>query len=365
MVALARDIHPALHAARPLRLALLGTGTVGRAVLDRLQRLDDDIGAAWQLVHVANSRRSASLASGIDPRQVRRLLEDGGEPATLSQVVPALHGDGPRIVIDATASVDVAAQHAHWLRQGIHVVSACKLAQGGSLADWQRLRQAQAQGRTLYGDSATVGAGLPLLRTIRALREGGDRIHALAGILSGSLAWLFDRYDGAVPFSQCVREARRAGYTEPDPREDLSGTDVRRKLLILARSAGVELEPSDVPVQSLLPTTLADCAADDVEPALRELDAPMRARHVQARARGAVLRHVARLDHDGRARVSLEELPTDHPLAQGGGTDNKVAIWSDRYHERPLLIQGPGAGAGITAAALIDDVLRIQSLAAA
>src|SRR5690606_25792661 len=149
----------------------------------------------------------------------------------------------------------------------------------------------------------------------RALREGGDRIHALAGILSGSLAWLFDRYDGAVPFSQCVREARRAGYTEPDPREDLSGIDVQRKLLILARSAGFEPEPSDVPVQSLLPDTLAGCAAGDVDQALLELDAPMRARHAQALAGGNVLRHVARLDHEGRARVSLEELAFGHPLA--------------------------------------------------
>src|SRR5690606_10268003 len=147
-------------------------------------------------------------------------------------------------------------------------VTACRLGQGPSLQRWRDINAASQSAGSHYGDSATVGAGLPLLRSIRDLQAGGDRIHAIAGVLSGSLAWLFNHYDGLRPFSGFVREARDAGYTEPDPREDLSGEDVRRKILILARSAGVELDSDEVEVDSLVPPALASLARDDVDSAL-------------------------------------------------------------------------------------------------
>jgi homoserine dehydrogenase len=198
-----------------------------------------------------------------------------------------------------------------------------------------------------------------LLRTLRELQAGGDRIHAVAGVLSGSLAWLFNHYDGLRPFSKFVRAARDAGYTEPDPRDDLSGEDVRRKLLILSRAAGHALEADAVQVDSLVPDALAALAPGDVDAALPSLDAPLRERYAAAYKNGEKLRFIARLQAGGLATVGLEALAADHPLAGGAGTDNRVAIWSDRYREQPLLIQGPGAGAGVTAAALLDDALRI------
>jgi homoserine dehydrogenase len=155
-----------------------------------------------------------------------------------------------------------------------------------------------------------------------------------------------------------VREALAAGYTEPDPRLDLSGEDVRRKLLILARSSGLALDAAQVHVDSLVPSALAALPLDDAVAELEQLDAPLQARWQQATDSGRVLRFVGRVDADG-AQVGLRELPADHPLAQGAGTDNRVAIHSDRYRTQPLLIQGPGAGAEVTAAALLDDVLRI------
>jgi homoserine dehydrogenase len=243
------------------------------------------------------------------------------------------------------------------------VVTACKLGQGTALARWRDIQTAQRIGDARYGDSATVGAGLPLLRSIRALQAGGDRIHAIAGVLSGSLAWLFHHYDGLRPFSGFVRQARDAGYTEPDPRDDLSGEDVRRKLLILARAAGVALESDAVAVRPLVPPDLATLPAADVDPALPALDAPLRERYADAYKRGEKLRFIARLQN-GQASVGLESLPIDHPLAGGAGTDNRVAIWSDRYRDQPLLIQGPGAGADVTAAALLDDALEIAGRAA-
>ncbi len=350
-----------LLASAPARVALLGVGTVGSAVWSRL--------AGWRgtafaerlsLVHAANSRVAISNHHGIPVDSRDLLLRTASQASTLDAVEQALAGEQPRIVIDATASEAVAERHAAWLAAGIHVVTACKLGQGTSLARWRSIQSARARGGTCYGDNATVGAGLPVLRSLRELQAGGDRVHAIAGVLSGSMAWLCNQYDGLRPFSGFVRQARDAGYTEPDPREDLSGEDVRRKLLILARSAGFELDADDVQVASLVPAVLAAMCRDDVDAALPLLDASLRARYAAAYKNGERLRFIARLQ-DGHASVGLESLSVDHPLASGAGTDNRVAIWSDRYRTQPLLIQGPGAGAEVTAAALLDDALAIQA----
>ncbi|MGY0799223.1 homoserine dehydrogenase [Lysobacter sp. A286] len=358
------------------RVALLGTGNVGQAVLARMADWTGTrFGDALALAHAGNSRialQGESLcpsdartcfASGSGVSNVSAMTAADRGSVDLDRLPRALHGSGNRIVIDATASDEVAGHHATWLAQGIHVVTACKLGQGTSLTRWREIRHAAEHGGAQYGDSATVGAGLPLLRTIRELQAGGDRIHAIAGVLSGSLAWLFNHYDGLRPFSGFVRQARDAGYTEPDPREDLSGEDVRRKILILARAAGVELEAREVEVASLVPEALEGVARAGVDAALPALDEPLRDGFAAARKRGEALRFIARLDSfgksRGKARVGLESLPQDHPLVAGAGTDNKLAIWSDRYREQPLVIQGPGAGAHVTAAGLLDDALRI------
>lgn len=371
-------------AATPIRIALLGVGTVGTALLQRLDALaGSPLTQRLQLVHVANSMVSfdtypsgaRSRAPASAPRaaafsdarasglQAHRLIPAG---EGFDAASTALGTRGTRILIDATASEAVAAHHAQWLAQGIHVVTACKLGQGTALARWRAIRAGCERGGTHYGDSATVGAGLPLLRSIRELQAGGDRIHSIAGVLSGSLAWLFNHYDGMRPFSALVRQACAAGYTEPDPREDLSGEDVRRKLLILARAAGFALEADAVEVESLVLPALVALSKDDVDAALPLLDAPLRERYAEAWKRGEKLRFVARLERGDngcvQARVGLESLPADAPLAGGTGTDNRVAITCDRYRPQPLLIQGPGAGAHVTAAALLDDVLRIASI---
>ena len=358
-IALASAASAAAHGERPAQIALLGTGTVGSAVLARLRGWQGTaFGRRLQLVHVANSRRAVGDKRGI---ALRAPAPGIGTAASLDQVANAFRSRGSRIVIDATASDEVAERHAQWLAQGIHVATACKLGQGTGLARWRAIRHACAHGDAHYGDGATVGAGLPLLRTLRELQAGGDRIHAIAGVLSGSLAWLCDRYDGMRPFSGFVREAREAGYTEPDPREDLSGEDVRRKLLILARSAGVELESAAVEVESLVPSELASMPRDRVDATLESLDAPLRERYAAACRDGGKLHYVARLGEDGEARIGLEALAADDVLLGGQGSDNRVAIWSDRYRRQPLLIRGPGAGAAVTAAALLDDALRIAA----
>lgn len=340
------------------RLALMGSGTVGRAFVARYESLRGAGIALPAFAWVGNSRGAyeasppAVALARLSTLPYAGSVEPG--PPDLSA------GD---ILVDATASDAVAERHASWLARGVHVVTANKLGVGASLQRANDVALAARRTGARYGDRATVGAGLPLLRSIRELVAGGDRIHALEGVLSGSLAWLFDRFDGMRPFSGFVRDARAAGYTEPDPRVDLSGEDVRRKLLLLVRAAGIPLESERVEVESLVPAALADAGDGDIDAHLGSLDAPMRRRFQQAHRDRMRLRFLARFEVDAggawQASVGLHALPPTHVLCAGRGTDNRVALHSCRYRAQPLVIQGPGAGAEVTAAALLDDVLAI------
>lgn len=346
-----------LDAAPARRLALLGTGTVGTAFVQRYQSLQARGVALPTFSWLANSRTARACAHAPDHELQQANLAARGVPA----LQPWAEAEGLQrgdVVVDATASDDVANWHEQWLARGVHVVTANKLGQGAQLARAQAITEGRVGGGAQYGDSATVGAGLPLLSSLRALVAGGDRIHRVEGVLSGSLAWLFHHYDGQRAFSEWVREAASAGYTEPDPRVDLSGEDVRRKLLILARASGIALRGEQVAVTSLVPAALAALPTDAALAQLSLLDAPLQSLWQQAQEQGGCLRFVGGFDHDG-ATVGLRILPLGHALAGGGQTDNRVAIHSDRYPTQPLLIQGPGAGADVTAAALLDDVLAI------
>ncbi len=339
------------------KLALLGTGVVGAAFVARYQRLRQGGSPLPAFAWLANSR----VLNACDDAPVKALENARAALATASDLPPWTEAEALRrgdVLVDATASEIVADRHAEWLARGVHVVTANKLGSGAASVRAHSIADAVRVSGARYGDSATVGAGLPLLRSLRALVAGGDRIHRVEGVLSGSLAWLFNHYDGASPFSALVRVAREAGYTEPDPRQDLSGEDVRRKLLILARAAGLSLSAEEVRVESLVPAELAALPVDGLDGALDLLDAPLVARFDDAHRNGGKLRFLGRFDAEG-ASVGLQALPVDHPLCGGSGTDNRVAIFSDRYRDQPLLIQGPGAGAEVTAAALLDDVLGI------
>ena len=359
---------------RCINVTLLGTGNVGKAVLQRLAQWDaNGFEHGLKITHVANSRIAlASVHEGVVAEDAQGFFEAYQSGDDLSQRRASLNCEvrspsldlsiatEPHIVIDATASEAVTDRHPTWLADGVHVVTACKLAQGTELSKWKSVQTGRQFAQ--YGDSATVGAGLPLLRSIRELRQGGDRVTGVAGVLSGTLAWLFNQYDGMRPFSDLVRQARESGYTEPDPRDDLCGEDVKRKILILARAAGVEIDADDVEVTSLVPEALQAVAKEDVDANLHGLDQPLRERFAHAYKNREKLAFIAELKLvDGRYRctVGLQALPLDHPLVGGSGTDNKVAIWSDRYSSQPLVIQGPGAGAEVTAAGLLDDALRI------
>ncbi|MDE2279317.1 MAG: homoserine dehydrogenase [Xanthomonadaceae bacterium] len=355
---LADAVPVAKHEATPaIAVVLLGTGVVGGAFL---KLLNTPAAAALRLVGAANSRRQQTEPAKLAERNLREQLKSTGAQRDDAVLLAALDASdaATKVIVDATASAALAERHAEWLDRGYHVVTANKSLGGGELQGWRVLQAALAHGAR-YGDSATVGAGLPVLSTLRRLRQCGDALLTLEGVFSGSLSYLFNNYDGSRPFSALLREARERGYTEPDPRADLSGEDVARKLLILARNAGFALGWDEVQVESLVPGPLRALDTEQFLARLEELDEPLAALHAAARVRGNVLRFLARLNQRGHARVGLVEVPAEHPAARLYGTDNQFALTTTRYHTQPLVIQGPGAGPEVTAQALLGDVLAL------
>lgn len=353
----------AAAAARPLppprcvAVGLIGPGHVGRALLAQLrdsgERLLQTRGLGLELRAIADSRHM-------------QLVGAAGDDATLGTDLElfARHlcdQQRPAVVVDCSASDAVADRYAEWLGAGIHVVTPNKCAGSGPLARWQAIRDATRASGASFLCETTVGAGLPVVGTLRDMLDTGDRIVRIDGMLSGTLAWLCNRHDGSRTFSALVAEARELGYTEPDPRDDLSGMDVARKLVILARETGLELELEQVQVENLVPEALRDVPLEAFLARLPELDADFAARLAEAGAAGGVLRHVASLDADGRARVGLQVVPRAHALAQARLTDNVVQFTTHRYRDNPLVVQGPGAGPEVTAAGVFADVLRAVS----
>lgn len=358
MNALLSEKPSAQAAAQPsAAMVLLGTGVVGGAFL---KMLNTPAAARLSLVGVANSRRQQTAPESLARRGLREELQQTGQPRDDAALLAALDGSraAHKVVIDATASAELAGRHPHWLAAGYHVVTANKALSGGPLDGWRALEAALRSGAR-YGGSATVGAGLPVISSLRRLKRCGDALLTLEGVFSGSLSWLFNQYDGTQPFSSLLHRARELGFTEPDPRSDLSGDDVARKLLTLARHAGFQLAEDEVVVESLVPEHLRALSTTQFLDKAEALDAPMAERFAQARTRGGVLRYLARLNQRGHAHVGLVTVAGDHPAARLAGTDNQFALTTTRYHDTPLVIQGPGAGPEVTAQALLGDVLEL------
>ncbi|MBX3691818.1 bifunctional aspartate kinase/homoserine dehydrogenase I [Dokdonella sp.] len=351
--------------AQTISVGIIGPGNVGRELIEQLRealpRLRRDAHLDLRVRAIASTRRLWTSELGELPDDWAERLAASETPADLDTFTAQVHATHlpHAVIVDCSASDAVAARYAGWLAAGIHVITPNKQAGAGPLARWQDIRRACAQSGARWRYEATVGAGLPVIQTLRDLIDTGDELLAVEGIFSGTLAWLFNRYDGREPFSKLVREALALGYTEPDPRDDLSGLDVARKLVILAREAGLALELADVDVRGLVPPALLALDRDAALAALESLDADLAAQHAAAHAKGCVLRYVARLDRDGTARVSLVELPATHAFAHLSLTDNIVQYTTRRYADNPLIVRGPGAGREVTAAGVFADLLRV------
>jgi len=363
-----RAVHAAFYLSpHTLSIGLIGPGTIGSVLLAQLasqaERLRTDFNLDLRVRGIATSRRMLLAERAIDLADWRAHLDRAGEPLDLERFTAHVAADHlpHRVLIDCTADAGVAGRYADWLAAGLHVVTPNKKANSAALAEFRRVRQARRAAGTQYFYEATVGAGLPIILTVRDLRETGDRIREIEGILSGTLAYLFNVFDGSRPFSEIVRDAKAQGLTEPDPRDDLSGTDVARKLVILGREMGLPLELANVRVESLVPVQLRECGIDEFLERLPAYDAAMSARLGEARRDGQVLRYVARLTADGRATVALERLDARHAFANIALTDNVVRFVTDRYCDNALVVQGPGAGPAVTAAGVFSDLLRLAS----
>ncbi len=350
-----------------LSIGIIGPGTVGRVLLDQLAtqqaRLAREFKLDLRVRGIMASKRMLLSEHGADLNNWRAELEQHALPTDLARFVEHVQVDyvPHTVIIDCTADGAVARNYPEWLARGIHVITPNKKANSAELAFYDSLKAARRSGGAHYLYETTVGAGLPVIQTLNDLLQTGDVIDSIEGIFSGTLAYLFNVYDGSVPFSSIVREAKQRGYTEPDPRDDLSGTDVARKLIILAREMGLRLEMSDVKVASLVPVDLAKGSIDEFLDGLSAYDAQMQKRYEAATAAGKVLRYVGRITARGEATVGLIELERKHAFANIALTDNVVRFATSRYNNNPLIVQGPGAGPEVTAGGVFADLLRLSA----
>ena len=362
-----RAAHAGLYlSGQTLSIGVVGSGVVGAALLDQLAEraaaIRHERGVDLRVRAIANRTRMA-----LDDR---RLPLEGwrgelGRGDALELDAFAAHVQTEHlphaVIVDCTADEGIARRYGEWLRRGIHVVTPNKRANTLELGYWHELRALGRGAGAHYLYETTVGAGLPIIQTLRDLVDTGDEVQRIEGVLSGTLSYLFNAFDGERPFSELVADARREGFTEPDPRDDLSGADVARKVVILAREMGLPLEMADVALEGLVPAGLGAGSVDDFLRDLRGHDEAWTGRWREAHARGERLRFVGAVERDGSAAVRLCGYPAPHPFARLNRTDNMVQFQTRRYTPNPLIVQGPGAGPEVTAAGVFADLLRLAS----
>jgi homoserine dehydrogenase len=341
----------------------IGVGGVGRELIGQLLGVRDALAARYgvrlEYQALADSTGVIESESLLPEERIVAAVRhkaDGGRLATLpnGRVIQSwaeLLPDGPAIVVDTTAAVGNEVHLARVVAGWQRAVLANKKPLSAS---WYHFTALTTSGTTRY--EATVGAGLPVISTLQGLLDSGDSLVKIEAAMSGTLGYLCSELEAGTPLSTAVRAAHRLGYTEPDPRDDLSGADVARKALILARTCGLPWELDSIPAEPWFSPELADVGRDEFMARLEELDAPFAARVAEARAQGAALRYVATISPAG-ASVGLRMVPAEHPLASLRGPDNLFSFTTTRYAERPLVVRGPGAGQAVTAAGVLTDIV--------
>ena len=363
-----RAVHSGFYlSAKTLSIGLVGCGTVGGTLLEQLHRqvdrLQQEFNLDLRVRGIARSKNMLLAERRVDLGNWQEAVGASETDIDFDVFESHVHADHlpHAVIIDCTADQAVADRYAGWLERGIHIVTPNKKAFSGEQSRYKELAGSARKGNTHYLYETTVCAALPVIRTIRDLVDTGDKVRSLHGILSGTLAYLFNVYDGSVPFSEILVEAKNSGFTEPDPRDDLSGMDVARKLTILARELGQSIEIGDFPVQNLIAEDLRGLEVDEFLRELPRYDDAMLALYKEAQDEGQTLRYVARLTEQGEASVGLEKVAADAPFSNISSTDNIVQFATDRYAANPLVIQGPGAGPEVTAGGVFGDLLRLAT----
>jgi len=350
---------------KTLSVFLVGCGLIGSTLLKQIEKHKQHLRSARSLeisiVGIANSRNMVFNPDGIAPGKYKELLSDSQEkmdPEKFIQRMKELNLP-QSIFLDCTSSEDIVTHYAEILESSISIVTPNKIANSGKLSNYKKLREIARHRNVRFLYETNVGAGLPVINTLTDLLTSGDRIIRIEAVLSGTLSFIFNTFKEGTKFSEIVREAMHRGYTEPDPRVDLSGKDVARKLLILARETGLDIEMKDIQIEQILPPSCQK--AKSVQEFLNELEknnSVFAKRRDKAMKSDKVLRFIASLSN-GKAKISLQEVDAMHPFYNLSGSDNIISFTTERYHDRPLVVKGPGAGAEVTAAGVFAEIISV------
>ncbi len=357
-----------LSESKGLNVFLVGVGLIGSTLLKQIHeqhdRLKKEKNLDIQVIGIANSKKMYFDDDGIDLGQWKNLLSDQGEPSSFEGFVSKMKGYNfaNSIFIDCTANHAIKEYYEEILDASISISTANKVAASASYADYQKLQETALNKNAHFLFETNVGAGLPVLSTLEGLVRSGDKIESIDAVISGSLSYIFNNYAPDKNFKKLILEAREKGYTEPDPRDDLSGQDIKRKIIILSRVAGYPIEPEEVDVEAILPQSCMDAETiDDFFLELEKHDAHFRGLIEEAHAKNAKLRYLASLK-GGKASINLEMVTHESPFYNLASTDNMIVFHTERYKERPLVVQGPGAGADVTAAGVFAEIIQLGSI---
>lgn len=349
-----------------LNLFVCGVGTVGSKLLEQIasqrEKLMRERGLKLNVVGIASGHNAVFCRDGVDYANYRAALAAGG-PGGAERLRDGVVGMNifNSVFVDCTASEEVAGLYQLFFEHNISVVAANKIAASSSYADYRRLKQTARAKGVKYLFETNVGAGLPIINTINDLTGSGDKILCIEAVLSGTLNFVFNVLSEKTPFSEAVRMAREAGYSEPDPRVDLCGADVVRKLVILAREAGYAIETADVENEPFIPPALLEETAEGFLRRLPEIDAEFERRRAAMASQGKRWRYVAKFDN-GRARTGLQAVGSRHPFYNLEGSNNAILLTTERYREYPMHIEGYGAGADVTAAGVFADIMSVANI---
>ncbi len=363
-----RAVHSGFYLSnQTLSIGVIGPGLIGSTLLDQIAgeaaQLHNNFGIDLRVRGITKSTKMILSDPSLNMEKWRENLESSGEEANLDKFINYIDAEyiPHKVIIDCTTSPDIPGNYIQWIKRGIHIITPNKKAGTTPMPEYRELFKESRKRGTHFLYETTVGAGLPIIGTLRDLILTGDKIKRIEGVFSGTLAYLFWRFDGTQPFSELVQEAKELGFTEPDPRDDLSGMDIVRKTVILAREIGYSVEIEEVPVKSLVPPELENVPVEEFMKHLSVMDGEMDRLHKEAAGRNEALKYTGIIGEDGQCRVMLKSYPQDHPFAGISGSDNIVAFTTERYNVQPLVVRGPGAGPEVTAGGIFADLLRLAS----